>query len=36
MLRLLSFDMDYHWACNRESADHVRLSALEYRKVEVT
>ncbi|KIM19463.1 hypothetical protein M408DRAFT_31199 [Serendipita vermifera MAFF 305830] len=22
MLRLLSFDMDYHWACNREATNH--------------
>jgi len=28
MLRLLSFDMDYHWACNRETANHVRYISL--------
>jgi hypothetical protein len=36
MLRLLSFDMDYHWACNKESANHVRFSDLEQREAEVT
>jgi hypothetical protein len=36
MLRLLSFDMDYHWACNRDAANHVRPSDSVYVELEVT